>query len=320
MKKLSEFQDFFYENIYPNLEFLEQKRLDIYLSLKKIAIGLFIFFCVVFYIFLDFFSNPMNLLVLFVALPIGIFSFIYKIKVSGYASLFKDQVIEKLVEFIGENLHYSKLGMISEHEYRRSLLFPQKIDRYSGDDLVVGQVDKVDIRFSEIHTEVKKKGNKGEEYWQTVFRGLIFIADFNKNFKGRTIVVPDNSEKFLGSISHFFQSFSSRGELIKMDNPEFEKEFVVYSSDQIEARYILSHSLMSSILEYKKLVGKNIFLSFVGSNIYIAIGFKERLFEPKIYKKVTSFDEVKFYFQVLSLTSDIVKYLNLDIKIWSKRK
>jgi hypothetical protein len=319
MKKLSDLQDFFYENIYPDLEYLEQKRLEIYASLKKIAIGIFIVACICFYALLDVIPNPMDLLILCIILPFGLFTFIYKIKVSGYASLFKDQVIEKLVDFIGDTLRYNKLGHISESEYKQSLLFPERFDRYNGDDLVVGQVDGVDIRFSEVHSEVKKKGNKGKEYWQTIFRGLFFIADFNKNFKGKTVILPDNSEKFLGSLSHFFQSFSSRGELIKMDNPEFEKEFVVYSSDQIEARYILSHSLMNSILEYKKLVGKNISISFVGSNIHIAIAFKQRLFEPKIYKKVTSFDEVRFYFEVLSLTSDIVKHLNLDRKIWSKR-
>ena len=319
MKTLSSLQDFFYENIYPDLEFLEQKRVEIYASLQKIAIVIFIFTCTLFYMLYDVIPNTLDLLILCCIIPFGIFTFIYKMKVSGYASLFKDQVIERLVEFIGDTLTYKKLGLISKYEYKTSALFPQKVDRYSGDDLVVGKVDGIDIRFSEVHSEVKKKGNKGKTYWLTIFRGLFFIADFNKNFKGKTVILPDSSEKFLGSFSHFFQSFSSRGELVKMDSPEFEKEFVVYSDDQIEARYILSHSLMNSILEYKKLVGKNISISFVGSNIYIAIGFKQKLFEPKIYKKVTSFDEVRFYFEVLSLTSDIVKHLNLDRKIWSKR-
>ncbi len=319
MKKLSELQDFFYENIYPNLKLLEKKRLKIYLSLKKIAIGLFIFISIVFYSLIDIFPNIIDLLIVCLIFYFGFFTFIYKMKVNGYTSLFKDQVIEKLVEFVGGDLIYNKLGTINKYEYKTSSLFPQKIDRYRGDDLVVGKVDGVDIRFSEIHSEVKKKGNKGEEYWQSIFKGLFFIADFNKNFNGKTIIIPDNSEKFLGSFSHFFQSFSSRGELIMMDNLEFEKEFIVYSDDQIEARYILSHSLMSSILEYKKILNKNIYISFVNSNIYIAISFKEKLFEPKIYKKVTNFDEIKFYFQILSLTTDIVKYLNLNRKIWSKR-
>lgn len=319
MKSLSSLQDFFYENIYPDLEYLELKRIEIYNSLKKTAIIIALFTCIAFYSLYKIIPDFFDLFILCSVISVGIFSFIYKMKVSGYASLFKDQVIEKLVEFIGDTLTYKKLGHISEYEYKVSSLFPLNSDKYSGDDLVVGKVNGVDIRFSEIHSQVKKKGNKGKEYWQTIFKGLFFVADFNKHFKGKTIVLPDNSEKLLGSLSHFLQSFSSRGELVKMDNPEFEKEFVVYSDDQVEARYILSHSLMNSILEYKKLVGKNISISFVGSNIYLAIGFKQKLFEPKIYKKVTSFDEVRFYFEILSFTSDIVKHLNLDRKIWSKR-
>jgi hypothetical protein len=43
----------------------------------------------------------------------------------------------------------------------------------------------------------------------------------------------------------------SRDELVKMDDNNFEKEFVVYSSDQIEARYILSHLLMKKLLIFK---------------------------------------------------------------------
>ena len=319
MKKFSELQDFFYEKIYPDLEFLEKKRLKIYGYLKKVAIILFL--VTIFFLFLiqDYISDWVNMLAFAVIIPSGIFMFIYKMQMSGFTSLFKDELIEKLVLFVDKNLKYSKNNYIREHEYRASSLFPQLIDRFSGDDFVSGTVDKVDIRFSEIHSEVKKKTNKGKTYWQTIFRGLLFVADFNKNFEGKTVVLPDKSEKFFGSISHFFQSFSSHGKLVKMDNSEFEREFTIYSDDQIEARYILSHTLMDRILEYKKLVGKNLYISFNRSNIYIAIGYSEKLFEPKIYKKITSFDEVSFYFKVISMTVDIVKHLNLNRKIWSKR-
>jgi len=107
--------------------------------------------------------------------------------------------------------------------------------------------------------------------------------------------------------------------LIKLDNPEFEREFVVYGSDQIEARYILSHSLMQNILELKKLIKEDISLSFSGSKIYLAVHKTSSSFEPRIYKKVDSFDEIKLYFQTISLVVEVVKILNLDIKIWSKK-
>ena len=67
-------------------------------------------------------------------------------------------------------------------------------------------------------------------------------ADFNKNFQGRTIILPDFAQNAFGDfIGSWLQSKNqAREELVKMDNPDFEKEFVVYSNDQIEARYILS--------------------------------------------------------------------------------
>ena len=319
MKKLSQLQDFFYENIYPDLEFLEEKRLKIYKYLQKIAITLFVLTSIVLFFVKDYIFNSPNIFIVILMGAFGIFGFIYKIEMSGFSSIFKDQLIEKLVCFVDNDLKYSKNNHIREYEYRSSLLFPQSIDRFRGDDYVSGKIDGVDMKFSEIHSEVKKKTDKGKIYWQTVFRGLLFVADFNKNFHGKTVVLPDNSEKFFGSFSHFFQAFSSRGELVKMDSIEFEKEFVIYSDDQIEARYILSHSLMQRILEYKKLVGRNIYISFTKSKIYVAIGFNTKLFEPKIYKKITNFEEVSFYFKVISMTVDIIRYLNLDKKIWSKR-
>ena len=50
---------------------------------------------------------------------------------------------------------------------------------------------------------------------------------------------------------------SSHGELVKLEDPEFEKSFVVYSGNQTEARYILSTSLMRRILDYKVNCKKN---------------------------------------------------------------
>lgn len=130
--------------------------------------------------------------------------------------------------------------------------------------------------------------------------------------------MPDFSQRYIGHFAHTFQAFSSYGELVKLDNVDFEKEFVVYSNDQIEARYILSHTLMQNILRLKNIIGKNISISFYGSKIYIAIHFKQAVFEPKIYKKVSSFDEIKNYFETINLVVQIVKTLNLDLKIWSK--
>lgn len=318
MKSLSELQDFFYEEIYPNLDYLEAQRAQIFSFLKTFALALAIGVIVLLLILKDMHLG-LNLNFAIVSMAIGLFILVYKFKVKPFTASFKDQIIEKLVLFVDPSLSYLKNSQISKFEYESSFLFPTNIDRYDGDDLVKGIINGVSIKFSDLHTQKKKKSSKGQTYYATIFKGIFFTAEFNKHFKSKTIVLPDKSERFLGSLSHIFQSMSTHGELIKLDNPEFEKEFVVYSSDQIDARYILSHSLMQNILELKKLVKDDISISFNGSKIYIAIHKSKESFEPSIYQKVTNFDEIKIYYQTISILADIVSILNLDLKIWSKK-
>lgn len=49
--------------------------------------------------------------------------FVYRHERAGYDSLFKDQVIEKIIYFLDPTLTYRKNEMILEREYQKSELF-----------------------------------------------------------------------------------------------------------------------------------------------------------------------------------------------------
>ena len=69
--------------------------------------------------------------------------------------------------------------------------------RYTGDDYVKGKIGDTYIEFSEIHSEYKTQNNK-QTTWHIIFKGLFFIANFNKNFKSETLVLPDVAQKAFG--------------------------------------------------------------------------------------------------------------------------
>lgn len=122
-----------------------------------------------------------------------------------------------------------------------------------------------------------------------------------------------------GGFGKMLQSMNIfRGQLIKLEDPEFERMFAVYGDDQIEARYILSTSLMERMLNFRKDTGKAIQFSFVGSKIYIAIPYTKKLFEPKIFNTLLDFEPVHKYFKDLQLAIGVVEELNLNTRIWSK--
>lgn len=154
---------------------------------------------------------------------------------------------------------------------------------------------------------------------QTIFRGLFFIADFHKHFRTQTFLLPDTAEKLLGRFGKTLQSLNpARPNLIALEDPRFEKEFVVYGQDPIEARYILSPNLMERILQFRQKTGRRIFLSFVDSKLYLAVWFDRSLFEPKLFRSLLDFQTIQEYFGDVQLAVGIVEDLNLNTRIWSK--
>ncbi len=258
-----------------------------------------------------------------IAMSVSIGTFLYRYLTSEYAYRFKLGVISKIVAFIEPSLEYSPKGSIEQWKFVSSRIFERNPDRLRGDDHIRGKIGETSIEFSELHAQYKEDtydSRRGRRrHWHTIFKGLFFIGDFNKKFYGKTVVLPDTAEKLFGSAGTFFQSLNkSRGELIKLEDPEFEKLFAVYGDDQIESRYVLSTSLMERIVNFRKKTGRQVYLSFVGSQVFVAISYRKALFEPKVFTSITDFKSVETYFEDLHLAVGIVEDLNLNTRIWTK--
>ena len=310
MKSVEEFRKFYDSQLLPDLLLMEEDR-------KKTVRKIFtVLVPTVIIILLLFPLLQMFAIVLGGVVCVGIFLFIIK----GYVSDFKQKVIAKIVNFIDKNLTYIPEDHISRGEFGLSNIFLHHADSFKGDDRVYGKIGATEINFSECVAKYKTKDSKGRTQYTTFFKGLFFIADFNKHFKGKTIVLPDTAEKLLGSIGSFLQKRNfARPQLIKLEDPEFEKHFVVYADDQIEARYILSTSLMKRICDYKNITGKKIHLSFVASKIFVAVSYKKNLLEPRVFRTLLDFNIINEYYENLQLAISIVEELNLNTRIWSKQ-
>ena len=315
------------ENLYntelkPKLSELDNQRIAIinkikrYILLSIIPVALSIYFSISF-------QNPLPTIIL-----VGIFILISFLKISPlwkeYRSQFKEQVIREIIKFIDSSLSYSPTEKISQSEFVKCGIFRTGIDRYRGDDFVNGTIGSTQMEFSEVHAEYKtttidSKGRR-RTHWHTIFKGLLFSADFNKEFNIKTYVLTDRAEKMFGFIGTKLQKMNkARGELVKLENPEFESEFAVYSDDQIESRYLLSPSLMERILSFKKQTKKNIQLSFIDSRLYVTVPYRKALFEPKLFGEMINFSDVQEYHNDLSLVISIAETLNLNTRIWTKK-
>ena len=321
MKKLSELTDFYYKVLYSPLQKLEEDRKALrYRIFLYGSIYTFIYALLLFSI-KGLFFHSFEIIAFAGVLYIGIGSFLYKMLIKDYTQEFKAQIIEPLIQEIDSNLSYLPTMHISERLFRNSKLFTSRIDKFEGNDFVTGKIDDVDIQFSDVHAKRKNKNSKGQDNWSTVFQGLFIVADFHKHFKGSTVVLPDTAQNTFGDlVGGWLQSKNvSREELVKMDDPEFEKAFVVYATNQVEARYILTHALMKKLLDFKKRSSHPLHISFVGGSIHIAIENNKDLFEPSVFHSLLDYKIAMEYVKTLHLAIGVIHELKLNQKLWSKQ-
>lgn len=249
--------------------------------------------------------------------------FVGRIKYRKYRGTFKKEIVAQLLYAINPDWTFQPNAYISKIEYQSSDLFRASVDRYNGDDLITGVIDKTDFRCSELHTEYKStsrtsKGNSRTE-WYTIFKGLFFHAEFNKEFSGRTYVTPDRLENLFGNLGQELQRFTGHAELVKLENPEFEKYFVVHATNQIEARYILTPTIMEAIVKLRKEFNREIYISFSGNRVYCALIFSKDLFEPRLLKSGVNFNDILSFYNLFMINTTIIKELNLNTRIWMKK-
>nr|NIS39384.1 DUF3137 domain-containing protein [Desulfuromonadales bacterium] len=91
-----------------------------------------------------------------------------------------------------------------------------------------GRWNGVSIDAVDAHLEKRVRRGKSTSY-KTVFRGLLVVCDFAKRFEGTTVVTRD-----MTAIGNFFGRLSRDGERVRLESPDFERVFEVYSNDQVE--------------------------------------------------------------------------------------
>ncbi len=320
MKSSKELKSIYESDLKPKLASMEAERLVVkkWKNLTVLTMG--VLFAVFFFLkgfFNDYLYYPLIVM-------LGITTFIlgskYMATYSVYKKKFKTQIVEKIITFINPNYQYRSKGYVPFKDYKSSGIFVRKVDRYTGDDFVEGIIDKTPFTFSEIKSEYKtestdSKGNKKVE-WHTIFKGLFFVAEFNKILNKRTFVVPEKTRASLFGKEK--KKIGSYGELVKLENPTFEEIFSVYGNSQQEARYVLTPTMMEAMVHIQQRYDKKMFFSFIDSKVYCAIPIIKNMFEPKISKSI-SYKEIEEMYLLFGLIETIINEMNLNTRIWTKK-
>lgn len=101
---------------------------------------------------------------------------------------------------------------------------------------------------------------------------------------------------------------------VKLEDPVFSKKYDVYSSDQIEARYLVTTAFMERFNNIRTAFGaKNIKCSFCDDDIIFAVWTNKNLFEiGNLFKRLDNPSQMSEFFNELASILDLVDYFKLD--------
>lgn len=238
-----------------------------------------------------------------------------------FVQKYKSILFGHFLPAIAPSARYAAGEHIARQSFTESKLFPyQELSSLKGSDLIT----RADQQFQCSHLDIMQvertqSNGKSETKYSQLFKGYFLSAAFNKSFSGETYVLPDGPRAVLGEVyGESFNTLLKRPgtNIARMEDPDFEQAFSVFTSDQQEARYILSPKLMERILHVKQIFTQDVYVSFIGHQVYVAVQSDKDLFSPPSYGHTYKRELVEKQYSILQALVTIPELFDLDRKIW----
>ena len=193
----------------------------------------------------------LDIIVIFIIVVSVLFAIHSNIRESMFE--FNDKIIVDIIAFLSENpidnIEFSPNKRISRNSLNESNLFNLNVVNYSGKNFIKAPYNKNTMVFSDMYTyvyDIVEKNGKRRIKKRFLFDGIYIGATMNKKSKNKIYLIPNNiGDKFIQSKIKSYIHYS--GYDINLENAEFTKKYKVFCDDEIQARYILTMSLMERI-------------------------------------------------------------------------
>lgn len=242
----------------------------------------------------------------------------------------KSDVVNYLLK--GYDYSYDKDGGIDISEYKKSPMY-FSFEKYEAEDYLRINVSNDPTHKSDCwlnicdlrtYDEVEEEKNdpfdseSSNDFFSNdyeirevdAFNGSFGYIQFNESFKTNLYINCPSS------------SFNGKTEYVKLEDINFNKKFWVYSTDQVEARYILNPRTMELINELNNKVNggvtkvrRVISIALVGNRMYFTFDGGFKLFElnKRYHDPSEIFDD---FYDDIEIILNLVKEIQMNNKIF----
>lgn len=232
-----------------------------------------------------------------------------------YNEFYKEVFVRALIGEIDESFTYSAYGGISQSKFNAAGIY--RPSTFYSEDSVRGVYKGVKFNLCEVISHEREYPRINNKYVAAFvllkyvfdqysdFKGSVLVCEFNKKFRGKTVAVSkDFNIKFLG-------------EKELLDDVKFNENFRVFTTDKVEARYLLTPAFMGklNILKAYKNTLKSPSVAFMDNKFYLFCFSRRNFFEGRLFDKLDIAEarrEQRYVRQMLS----VIDELNLSLDIY----
>ncbi len=148
----------------------------------------------------------------------------------------------------------------------------------------------------------------------TTFSGVLIAIQFPQPFKGRTKVLRD-----MGKVGNWFKNRQVSEERVNMTYRDFENIYEVYSTDQVEARALLTPDILQSFMTLGDLMAKENWVQagFVNNTLLIAVNAKDYWNKFEVGNLVTDMSDttdIRRFVEEVAVIYDIIDAMEIRRK------
>ena len=281
------------------------------------VLALLVFLCIILFTFIYLDKN--NILKFnYLLFTFSILFIAVMVAVALYITLKREIVVEneelirEIIIFLSRDLNaiYVPNRRISQNNIEEMELFNLKNLKYNGKNAILVNYKGNNMSFADMEVYYIKERmieetsydshgqkiikRKIKRFKKHIFNGCYISATLNKRIAEHIYMIPNNiSDLLLNGAIRDYITYS--GDEVKLENLELSKKYKVYSDDEIQARYILSMSLMERINKIdNEFPGKKYIVFKEGRRFVICLeGFKIENFRKSLLPVIRNEEKEK---------------------------
>ncbi len=300
MDRLDEFRIYYNHTIHPELMRMERKR-------KNLLLLLFVsFFILVGIILLELYIDVF-LVTMVMMIPLALYITFLFYQIRNFIIKFKPRVVNLVLDFIAEdNFKYVPDKTLTVADFKASRIFSSDAPSFKGEDYISGQIGEIEFEMSEIEVREFSKVRNRLNY---VFKGVFLKADFSGKSKGVIYVLPEEFQQYL---TRSIKQFTREGAVaVELGSEVFEEAFMVYATKDAHVHELLSLDVQAILVRYRRRMDKEIYISFLDGQMYIAVTEPKDILEPYIFQSNVSFELVREFYEDLQLLFSVIEEFDL---------